>query len=256
MYHDAPKGPTVGFDVICAKYAVHAYEVGLLPKPSGGFTPQFGPALYEALRKVIQPSEGIPASGDIGKGTWDILWPLLTPYRKSRYLAWARPTPAPNPVPDLGPLYQGGASVLYHSLTHNTDGPSDPSDSAYDLSEFYPAFDDGWIGGRTIWAVENLTVIKASSSSPGDAFFALGRSKIRWWYGHLRYAPSVGRTFRKGDAVGQILSQSGGKSHVHLGMDTRLLIGHRLLYGATGNGPDYTYGSPTVVTQLREYLSL
>lgn len=246
MYHAKPKGPTFGRDVQIAKFAVGRYRPGLLPEPSSGYTKNYGRGLYDGLRKVIQPREGIPASGDIGQATWDILWPLLDDYHRWQYRVWSQPTiPKPSPVPDLGALYSGGASVLYHSLTHSTSGISN-----------YPAFDDGWIGGRTLWAVEDMAVHTASGSNPGDAFFARGKSGIDYWYGHLLRAPSVGSSFRKGQAVGTILHQSGGKSHVHLGIDARRLIGHSLLYGATGHGPDYTYGSPTVVTQIREALSL
>src|SRR6187397_1077915 len=161
MYH----GKTVGKDVAIAKFAVGRYEDGLLPKPSGGYTEQFGPALYEALQKVIQPREGIPHSGDIGQATWDVLWELLDAYRRAQYVAFKVPViPKPNPVPDLGALYYGGASVLNHQLTHNTDGIA-----------LYPAYDDGWVYGRTVLAVEDLIVTKASSANPGDAFYATGK---------------------------------------------------------------------------------
>jgi len=186
MYHAKPKGPTYGLDVQIAKFAVGRYEDGLLPRPSTGYTKTFGPALYDALRKVIQPREGIPATGDIGKATWDALWDYLDAYRKAKYLAWTPPViPKPNPVPDLGPLYVGGASVLNHQLTHNTDG-----------IPYYPAYDDGWIQGRGILAVEDLVVRKASSADYGDAFYATGKSRIEYWYGHLTFAPAVGREFR------------------------------------------------------------
>jgi len=147
-------------------------------------------------------------------------------------------------MPDLGPLYNGGASVLYHQLTHNTDG-----------IPYYPAYDDGWIGGLLVLAVEDMIVSKASSASPGDAFYATGKSKLNYWYGHLISAPAVGRTFRKGDYVARIYYQ-GSKSHVHLGIDARPLIHSTLLYGSTGHGPDYSYGSPPVGTQLKEALAL
>lgn len=252
-----PHGMTIGTDVQIAKFAVHRYEDNLLPRPVTGFTKHFGPALKDALKTVIQPREGIPATGNIGKATWDVLWDYLDAYRKAKYLAWTVPViPKPIPVPDLGPLYRDGASVLLHQLTHNTDAPADPSDSAYDLAEFYPAYDDGWIAGRWVLAVEDLVVTKASSARPGDAFYATGKSRLRYWYGHLIQAPSVGREFRKGEVVGAIAYQPNGSSHVHLGIDARPLIGHRLLFGANGNGPDYTYGSPTVGVQLREALSL
>lgn len=240
MYHSV----TEGKDVAIAKFAVGRYEDGLLPKPSGGYTQQFGPALYEALQKVIQPREGIPHSGDIGQATWDVLWEYLDAYRKSQYIAFKVPViPKPNPVPDLGALYYGGASVLNHQLTHNTDGIA-----------LYPAYDDGWIYGRTVLAVEDLIVNKASSANPGDAFYATGKSKLKYWYGHLITAPGVGVQFKKGQKVGEIANQRA--PHVHLGIDARDLVGRPLLYGANGNGPDYTYGSPTVGAQLKELLSL
>ena len=244
-----PRGPTVGLDVKIAKFAVCRYEDGLLPKQECNWSTSsksFGTALRDALKTVIQPSEGIPASGNIGQATWDVLWPLLDPYRKSLYLAWKVPTiPKPNPVPDLGPLYIGGASALNHQLTHNTDGIPD-----------YPAYDDGWVAGRSILAVEDMIVTRSSSSMPGDAFFATGSSKLEYWYGHLTYAPAVGSKFRQGAVVGRIYNQGSEKSHVHLGIDARPLVGHTLLYGANGHGPDYTYGSPPVGVQLREALSL
>jgi hypothetical protein len=244
MFHDGPKGPTVGKDVQIAKFAVGRYETNLLPVPAGGYTKNFGPGLYEALHKVIQPKEGIPASGDIGQATWDVLWPLLDDYHRWQYRVWKLPViPKPNPVPALGALYTGGSSVLYHQLTHNTDGIPN-----------YPAYDDGWVYGRTVLAVEDLVVTQASSANPGDAFYAQGRSKLKYWYGHLIVAPSVGTSFKKGTSVGRIDFQRA--PHIHLGIDARPLVGHSLLYGRNGNGPDYSYGSPTVGAQLKEALSL
>jgi len=243
MYHSV----TVGKDVAIAKFAVHRYETNLLPQPATGFTPQFGPALYEALKKVIQPREGIPNSGDIGQATWDVLWDYLDAYRKAQYVAFTVPIiPKPTPVPNLGALYNGGASVLNHQLTHNTDG-----------IPYFPAYDDGWISGRSVLAVEDMVVDTTyTSSSPGSAFYSTGRSKLRYWYGHLNYAPALNKRFSKGQQVGTICYQPNGKSHVHMGINARNLIGHDLLYGAHGDGPDYTYGSPTVGTQLKEALSL
>lgn len=245
MYHGPPKGPTVGKDVAIAKFAVGRYETGLLPKPATGYTQTFGTGLYEALHKVIQPREGIQPTGDIGQATWDVLWTYLDDYHRWQYREWNPPIPPkPNPVPDLGPLYVGGASVLNHQLTHRTDG-----------IPYFPAYDDGWIAGRTVLAVENMVVdAEQTSSSPGEAFYATGKSKIRWWYGHLTSHPAYGREFAKGDPVGKIYSYA--RSHVHLGIDARPLIGRSLLYGATGHGPDYSWGSPTVGTQLKEALSL
>ncbi len=112
LFHAKPKGPTYGFDVKITKFAVHRYDSKLLPKPAAGFTKTFGSALYEALRK-IQKREGIPASGDVGQATWDVLWKYLDAYRRAQYLAWKLPV-IPIPKPPVEPT-QSFAS-LHESL--------------------------------------------------------------------------------------------------------------------------------------------
>lgn len=247
MYHSQPKGPTEGFDVKTAKFAVHRYETGLLPKPVTGFTKQFGPALREALVKVIQPREGIKPTGNIGQATWDVLWTYLDDYRRMLYRAWKVPTiPKPDPVPDLGSLYIGGASALNHSLTHRTSGITEEG-------SVWPAYDDGWVYGRTVLAVEHITVYKQSGSAGGDAVFCQGASKLHYWYGHLAVAPATGRSFSKGERVGTIanLTAAQGYPHVHLGINARPLIGHDFIHNT-----NYQPGAPTVGSQLREAMSL
>lgn len=93
-----PKGPTVGKDVAIAKFAVGRYEDNLLPKPAGGYTNTFGPALYDALHTVIQPREHIEPTGDIGQATWDVLWNYLDAYRRWQYRLWKVPAPSPPPL--------------------------------------------------------------------------------------------------------------------------------------------------------------
>lgn len=158
------------------------------------------------------------------------------------------PKPKPSPkVPSLGPLWRGGKSVLLHQLTHETGG-----------IPLYPAFDDAFVPGRVIIAPEQLEITKSSSSHPGDAFYALGRCDIEWWFGHLVSAPAVGRKFRKGEKIGVVLDHSiGGGPHVHAGVNVERLLGKgkQLEYGRNGNGPPYTWGSPTVGEQLRKALA-
>jgi len=241
-----PKGPTVGKDVQIMKFGVNRYEAELLPEPPGGYTTTFGDALQEALVKVLQPQENIPATGNIGQATFDVIWEYLDDYRRSQYRNFKVPPPKPPPVkvPDLGPIYRGtyAVSIMQHSLTHRTSG-----------IPFFPAFDDGWVAGRDVIAPEDIQVYDQSGSAGGDAFYVVGVSGIKYWFGHLAFTQPTGKKFLKGEKIGDIawMPTSLGSSHVHCGIDARPLIGHELIHRT-----DYRQGAPTVGTQLREALSL
>lgn len=145
-------------------------------------------------------------------------------------------------VPALGPVWKGGKSVLLHDLTHATSG-----------IPLYPAFDDAFVQGRSIIAPEDMEVTRSSSSRPGEAFYATGKSKIRYWFGHLDRTHQPGRKFRKGEFVGHVAPNSiGGGPHVHVGVNVELLLGQgRELAHHT----NYTHGAPTVGAQLRKELA-
>jgi hypothetical protein len=149
----------------------------------------------------------------------------------------------PAPVPALGPVWVGGKSVLLHDLTHRTTG-----------IPLYPAFDDAFNQGRVVIAPEPLVVAKKlSSANPGEAFYAEGRSKIDWWFGHLDRNHPLGTRFAKGDAVGRVAANTvGGGPHVHVGINVERLLGPgKQLWHHT----DYTHGAPTVGAQLRKALA-
>jgi len=189
--------------------------------------------LKSALDELRLTRDGFDTFG----GHWRRAWPKL-----ERLYADLEP----DPLPLLGPVIRGGKSVLNVSLTHNTDG-----------IYFYPAWDDGWTAGREVIAPEDLEVIRPyTSSNPGAAFYARGRSSLRYWFGHLTSSPRVGTRFVKGQKIGAIAFQPNGKSHVHTGVNVELLLGagKQLLYGRTGRGPDYTTGAPTIGAQLRQAL--
>lgn len=153
----------------------------------------------------------------------------------------------PDPLPNLGPVRRGGKSLLQYQLTHNTDG-----------IPLYPAFDDNWGLGTISIAPEPLTVIAPyTSSNPGAAFYARGASKVEYWIGHLTRSPSIGTRFVKGQEIGRSVAQAGAE-HTHWGINVENLLGQgkQLLYGRTGHGPDYTYGSPTIGAQLKEFQTL
>lgn len=149
----------------------------------------------------------------------------------------------PSPVPDLGPVWHGGKSVLLHDLTHATSG-----------IPLYPAFDDAFAQGIVIIAPEHMTVCKQpSSANPGEAFYACGQSKIDYWFGHLDRSHAVGTKFRKGDAIGKVVRNTiGGGPHVHVGVNVERLLGKgKQLVHHT----DYTHGAPLIGVQLRKALA-
>lgn len=145
-------------------------------------------------------------------------------------------------VPDLGPIWRGGKSILLHDLTHATSG-----------IPLYPAFDDAFRQGEIIIAPEAITVcLRETSAHPGEAFFACGRSKLDYWFGHLDRTHALGTKFAKGDAVGRVAANSiGGGPHVHCGISIERLIGEgRQLKHHT----NYTHGAPLVGAQLKALL--
>ena len=148
----------------------------------------------------------------------------------------------PSPVPALGPVSLTGKSVLLHDLTHATAG-----------IPLYPAFDDAFSQGMVILAPEDMEVIAPlTSSQPGYAFYAKGKSRIRYWFGHLDRRPLPGTDFKKGAAVGKVGANNvGGGPHCHVGINVELLLGEgkQLLHHT-----NYTHGAPTVGTQLRKAL--
>lgn len=150
----------------------------------------------------------------------------------------------PVPIPQLGPIWMGGPSVLTHDLTHVTAG-----------IPLYPAFDDAFVQGRVIIAPENLEVIPPlTSSNPGEAFYARGRSKLKYWFGHLDRSHGIGARFSKGDAIGRVAANNiGGGPHCHCGINAEAILGagKQFLHHT-----DYTHGAPTIGAQLRTALSL
>lgn len=225
--------------MVAVKRGLNKVESNFYPRPAGGFDNVFNKKAVEAV-SVFQRSNELPDTGTFNQVTLDELWPYMDAYARLMYLTFIPPRPKPK-VPDLGPVYAGGASVLLHSLTHDTSGIPG-----------YPAFDDGWRAGRAVLAPEDLTVTEQSGSAGGDAFFAKGKSKLGYWFGHLVYAPATGKTFRKGEAMGVIanLSQSQGSPHVHVGIDARALIGREFEHKT-----NYQTGAPSVGEQLARALN-
>jgi hypothetical protein len=204
------------------------------PQPPGGFDDIYNRWTVQAV-EVVRACNERPRKGPFGQDDLDDFWQYADAYSKWVYRIWRAPQPKPK-VPELGPVWPGGSSVLLHDLTHETEGIPG-----------YPAFDDGWRAGRAVIAPEALFVTEQSGSAGGDAFYAKGDSKLAYWFGHLDAAPATGRRFRKGEVMGVIANilQSQGGPHVHVGIDARALIGHEFEHHT-----DYTHGAPTVGEQL------
>jgi hypothetical protein len=245
-----------GQDVTAMKRAVS--RLGRWPwNPSGwddGYADTFafgtGGNVIDTGVKGVQRQSDIDQSGVLGPHTFEVLRTAAIPAGLSHagerafddYALELLKTYKPGGsggVPALGPVVKGGKSVLNHDLTHATGG-----------IPLYPAFDDAFQAGTTIIAPEAITVSQASSSNPGDAFYAEGDSKIDYWFGHLVSAPAVGARIGKGAKVGVVLDHNvGGGPHVHVGVNVERLWGSgKQLKHHT----DYTHGAPTVGQQLED----
>ena len=186
--------------------------------------------LARARKNLERTKEGFDAYEESGRGTaWKAALAdidlLLRDLKASQ-------------VPALGPVVAGGRSILDQDLTHATSGIPG-----------YPAFDDGWVAGKEVIAPEPLQVTQQSSAQGGDAFYATGASKIRYWFGHVDAAPLTGKRFKKGDVLARISAQH-PRPHVHVGINVQSLVGFELLHNL-----NYTHGKPTVGAQLRKALA-
>lgn len=197
--------------------------------------------LSEAIAELKLTKEGYPPK--LVPGThWAKAMPKLNKLAKDL-------KPPLIVVPVLGPVWMGGKSVLTHDLTHATTG-----------IPLFPAFDDAFKQGTVIIAPEDMEVIPNprtgdpfSSANPGEAFYSRGKSKIRYWFGHLDRNHKVGTTFKKGDAVGKVAANLiGGGPHVHVGVNIELLVGvgKELVHHT-----NYTHGAPLIGVQLKKLLA-
>lgn len=151
-------------------------------------------------------------------------------------------------VPSLGPVFSGGQSVLQHDLTHRTSGL--PNDG---IGSVWPAFDDAFRTGAVIIAPEKITVYQDSGSNPGDACYCRGESKLRYWVGHLKEAPSKGTVIGKGKRIGvTCVNNIGGGPHVHVAVNVEELFGRGTVLEHHTN---YTHGAPTIGAQLAKRLT-
>lgn len=197
--------------------------------------------LSEAIAELKLTKEGYPAK--LVPGTH---WAKAMP--KLNKLA-ADLKPPVQTVPNLGGVHAGGKLMLNHDLTHATTG-----------IPLFPAFDDAFKQGTVIIAPEDMEVIPNprtgalwSSASPGEAFYARGASKIRYWFGHLDRRQPVGTKFKKGDAVGKVAANNiGGGPHVHVGVNIELLVG---IGKELAHHTNYTHGAPSIGVQLTKLLA-
>lgn len=204
--------------------------------PAGNTTRVFG-IFFRGWVKEFQKAYEIAQTGVIGPATWEDLLPFIPAADKARLLPQ---TPPPPSWRNVGPIVAGDTSVLDHSCTHDTDG-----------LDLYPAFDTAFGSGRKIVAPEDIEATRSSHSHPGFAFYATGKSGLRYWFGHLDRTHERGERFKKGQTVGYTVPTTiGGGPHCHLGVNVELLWGEGTeLAHKTG----YQTGAPTIRVQLRAH---
>lgn len=150
------------------------------------------------------------------------------------------------PWTKIGPVLFGDKSLLDYALTHATSG-----------IPLFPAVDLAWGSNVAMYAPENCVVdTKDTSANPGEALYLTGESGIQYWWGHGDRDYPLGKRFRKGELVWKTAWQPNKKAHGHIGVNVEALLGKgkQLKYGRTGEGPNYTHGSPTIREQLRALL--
>lgn len=143
---------------------------------------------------------------------------------------------------NVGAITRPGASLLDMVLTHKTAG-----------IPLFPAVDLAWGVGVPMYAPEACVVdTKDTSANPGEALYLTLVSGLRLWLGHLDRDWPLGKRFAKGALLGKTINQPGIGDHGHVGVNAEkfLGLGRQLKYGRTGNGPDYTFGSPRIRVQL------
>jgi len=226
-------------DVVAVKRAIS--RAGFFPW--NNFDNTYSEMFAKKGVKPFQQKMGLPATGIYNESTH---LALRNKHRKGSKSEWAFDLiaialmheaiakPKPLALPPLGPMYSGGKSILNHALTHSTSGIN-----------LYPAFDDVFGAGRTVIAPEPLLVMRASTSNPGRAFYADGRSGIRYWFAHLTSSPRMGTEFKKGQKIGTTINA--GTPHCHTGVNVEKLWGKgkELIHH-----DNYTYGAPTIGDQL------
>lgn len=117
---DHPLGPTSGRDVkdfvkrtLNRLPAVLPVGGQFFPKPPGGFDDVYNEKTVEAVKVVQAYAEITPKSGNMGQATLDYLWIYADAYSRWVYRIWS----APSPVPQLGPVVDGGPKLLDIRLT-------------------------------------------------------------------------------------------------------------------------------------------
>lgn len=237
------KGPVAdGVDVVGVKRAISRAGCWTWQAFDDSYSQRFADDGVAAF----QEAKGISATGNYGEATHEA---LVATRRIGSATEWAFDPvsirlmeeavggPPPPRLPPLGPVCVGGRPVVDQDCTHATSG-----------LRLYPAFDDAFGEGRAVIAPEPLTVTRTGTSRPGQACYADGLSGIGWWFGHLADAPAVGRSFRKGELMGETSANLiGGGPHVHVGVNVERLwgFGRQLLHHT-----NYTHGAPLIGRQL------
>ena len=199
-----------------------------------------GRLLAKAVARLKKTKEGFDPQGGHWRAAMGYLKELADDLKPDQ-----KPTPS---VPALGPVTPDGQSLLRLSLTHQTSG-----------LPLYPAVDSGWAGGPVIAPEAGQVTRHSGGESGGYSVYLTGSSGLRYYFTHLNPERADIGHIAKGARIGTVGSPKRFPAqrvvHVHVGINIEEWAhgghGKQLKYGKTGNGPDYTEGSPAVGVQLK-----
>lgn len=205
--------------------------------------------LREALSRLQKTHKGYrEAKADLNRhGHWKTAMQALRALEDdlTPQSAPKRPT---GKMPNVGPVFRGGKSVLDECPTHATSG-----------LPRYCAFDTNFRAGSSVIAPEGGMVTRHSGGgNSGFSLYLTGDSGLKYYFQHMNpdgRAP-LGRV-KKGAKIGTVCSAErypGARvDHNHVGINVEAILGagKQLKYGETGTGPNYTFGSPAIRKQLK-----
>jgi murein DD-endopeptidase MepM/ murein hydrolase activator NlpD len=229
---------------------LHALEDDLASQPAPPDKERLK-LLREALTRLERTGRGYKqAIKDINRhGNWKASIQVLHALADE-----LTPQPAPTSptakMPDLGPVFPGGKSLLDECPTHDTSRLSG-----------YPGFDTNFRAGSSVIAPEGGMVTRHSGSDrSGFSVYMTGDSGLKYYFQHMNPDGRAPRgRIEKGEKIGTVGSAKRFPGmrvdHNHVGVNCEAFLGKgkELLWGGAPVKPRKRYGigSATIRKQLK-----